>query len=87
MNTDLRKKSKNDFYKAQYKLMSNSALGKSMENVRKSRNIKLVTTERKGNYLAWEPNYHITKKSLENLLVVEMKKKKKWKYKWIKQFI
>lgn len=76
MNTDLRKKSKNDFYKAQYKLMRNSALGKSMENVRKSRNIKLVTTKRKGNYLAWEPNYHITKKSLENLLVAEMKKKK-----------
>ena len=32
-----------------------------MENVRKHRNIKLVTTERRRNYLVSEPNFHITK--------------------------
>ena len=45
-----------------------------MENVRKHRDIKLVTTERKRNYLTPEPNYHITKHFTENLLSTEMKK-------------
>ena len=46
-----------------------------MENVRKRRDIKLVTAERK-NYLVSEPNYHATKFFTENLLAIEMEKSK-----------
>ena len=41
-----------------FKLMNNSVFGKTMENVRKRRDIKLATTERRKNYLVSEPNYH-----------------------------
>ena len=71
MNTELRKKNKNDFEKDISKLINNSAFGKIMENVRKHRDIKLVTTEKIRNYLVSEPNYHTTKFFSENLL--EMK--------------
>ena len=54
--------------------MNNAVFVKTMENVRKHRNIKLVTTERRRNYLASEPNYHTTKFFTENLLAIEMKK-------------
>ena len=47
-----------------------------MKNVRKYRDIKLVTTERRRNYLVSEPNYHTTKFLTENLLAIEMRKKK-----------
>ena len=46
---------------------------KTMENVRKHKNIKLVTTERRKNYLVSEPNYHTTRIFTENLLALEMK--------------
>ena len=70
MNTDLRKNNKKLFGKRFFKLMSNSVFRKAMENVRKHRDIKLVTTEKRRNYLVCEPNYHST----ENLLAIEMRK-------------
>ena len=60
MNTDLRKKAKNDFEKKLFKLMNNGDSRKTIENVRKHRDIKLVTTERRRNYLVSEPNYYTT---------------------------
>ena len=47
-----------------------------MENVRKHRDIKLVTTNKRRNQLASEPNYHTTKYFSENLMAIEMKKTK-----------
>ena len=72
MNTELRKQAKNDSEKYFYKLMNN--VGKTMENVRKHRDIKLVTTDKRRNQLVSEPNYHITKWFSEKLLAIEMKK-------------
>ena len=62
------------FEKDFIKLMDNAVFGKTMENVRKHREIKLVTTERRRNYLVSEPNYHTTKLFKENLLAIKMKK-------------
>ena len=76
MNTKLRKEAKNEFEKDFFKLMNNSVFGKTMENVRKHRDIKLVTTDKRRNQLVSEPNYHTTKHFSENLLVIEMKKNK-----------
>ena len=56
--------------------MNNAVFGKTMENVRKHRDIKLVTTERRRNYLVSKPNYHTTKFFTKNLLAIEVKKKK-----------
>ena len=61
MNTDLRKIAKNDFENIFFKLMNNEVFGKTMENIRKHRDIKLLTTESRRNYLVLEPNYHTTK--------------------------
>ena len=76
MNTKLRKEAKSEFEKDFFKLMNNSVFRKTMENVRKHRDIKLVTTEEKRIKLVSEPNYHTTKRFSENLLVIEMKKTK-----------
>ena len=54
--------------------MNNSIFGKTMENVRKYRDIKLVTTDKRRNQLASEPNYRTTKYFLESLLAIEMQK-------------
>ena len=61
------------FEKDFFKLMNNAVFRKTMQNMRKHRDIKLVRTERRKNYLVSEPNYHTTKRFTENLLVIEMK--------------
>ena len=73
MITYLRKKAKNDFEKDFFKLMNNTVFRKTMEIVRKHRDIKLVTTERRKNYLMSEANYHTTKFFTKKLLTIEMK--------------
>ena len=76
MNTELRKVAGNDFEKDFHKLMNNAVLGKAMENIRKHRNIKLVTTDKKRRKLVSEPNYHTINLISEDLSIIEMKKNK-----------
>ena len=76
MNTELRKKVKNDFEKDFFKLMNNAVFGKPMENVRKHRDIKLVTTDKRRNKLVSEPNYHAIKWFSESLVAIEMRNAK-----------
>ena len=76
MNTKLRTETKNYLEKDSFKLMNNAVFGKTMENVRKHRDIKLVTIDKKRNQLASEPNYHTRKIFSKNLLAIEMKKTK-----------
>ena len=63
---------KKDFFK----LMNNSVFGKTMENVRNYRDIKLVTTDKKRKKIVSEPNYHMIRKFSEYLMAIEMKKAK-----------
>ena len=74
MNTDLRKQAKNKFQRDFFKLMNHMVSGKTMENVRKHRDIKLVKTERSRNYLVSEPKDHSTKLFTEKFLALEMEK-------------
>ena len=76
MNTELRKLARNDFEKDLFKLMNNSVFGKTMENIRKHRDIKLVTTDKKRSKLVSEPNYHIINLMSEDPSIIEMKKTK-----------
>ena len=76
MSAKLRKETKSEFEKDFFKLMNNFVFGKTMENVIKHRDIKLVTVEEKRIKLVSETNYHTTKHFSDNLLVIEMKKTK-----------
>ena len=77
MNTELRKLAKNDFEKDLFKLMNNSVFRKTMENIRKHRDIKLVATDKKSSKLVSEPNYHNINLISKDLSITEMKKTKK----------
>ena len=76
MNIDLRKDAKNEFEKDFFKLMNNSMFGKTMENVRNHRDIKLVTTNAKRRKYASEPNFMTSKCFSEDLMAIEMRKTK-----------
>ena len=55
-------------------MINNAVFGKTMVNVRKHRNIKLVATEKRRNCLVSEPNYHTLKFFTKHLLAIEMRK-------------
>ena len=74
MNTELRNIAKDDFEKDLFKLMNNAIFGKTMENIRKHGDIKLVTTDKKRNQLVSEPNYHTINYISEDLSIIEMNK-------------
>ena len=73
MNTGLMKDAKNNFEKKVFKLMNNAVFEKTMEKIRKHRDFKLVTSDKKRRILGSEPNYH-TKYISECLMITEMKK-------------
>ena len=56
--------------------MNNAVFGKTMENVRNDRDIKLVTKDKRRNQLVLEPNYHTTKYFSKSLLAIDIKKTK-----------
>ena len=72
MNSQKSKKAKNESEK-DFKLMINSVLGKTMDNVRNHRDIKLVTTNRKRKQLVSEPNYLVGNR---NVVVIRTEKDK-----------
>ena len=74
MNTESRKKAQNEFEKDFFKLMNNSVFGKTMENVRNHRDIKLVTSDKRRKRLVSEPNYYSHKKFSKHLMAIEIKK-------------
>ena len=76
MNTDLRKMAKKDFEKDFFKLMNNAVFGKTMENIRKHRDIKFVAKDKKRSKLVSESNYHTMNYVSEYLSIIEMKRTK-----------
>ena len=76
MSNELRTLSKNDFEKDFFKLMNNAVFGKTMENIRKHRDIKLVTTDKRRSKLVSESNYHTMNYISEDLSIIEMNKTK-----------
>ena len=76
MNTELRKLASNDFEKDFFKLMNNAVFRKTMENIRKHRDIKLVMTNKRRSKLVSEPNYHTINLISEDLSIIEMNKTK-----------
>ena len=56
--------------------MNNSVFGKTMQNVRNHRDIKIVTTNERRKKLVSEPNYHTSKHFSEDLMAIEMNKTK-----------
>ena len=74
MDIKLKTEAKNDFVKHFFKFTNNSIFIKTMKNVRKHRDIKLETTDKRRNHLVSEPNYHSRKWFPENLVAIEIKK-------------
>ena len=74
MNTKLRANAKNNFQKDFFKLTNNSVFGKTMENVRNRRYIKLLTTNERRKKLVAESNYHTSKHLLEKLMAIQIRK-------------
>ena len=78
MNTEPRTKANNNFEKDSFKLMINSVFQKTMENVRKYKDIKLVVNERRIGQLVPEPNYRTTKVFKEETGITNKQKRSKY---------
>jgi hypothetical protein len=74
LNTKLRTNANNNFEKDFFKLMNNSVFGKTMENIRKRVDIRLVTDETVAKKLAARPNYEHCTIFDENLVAIHMKR-------------
>ena len=74
LNTELRTKADNDFEKDFFKLMNNSVYGKTMENIRKRVDVKLINSEEKGKKLVKKPNFKHCTIFSEDLCAIEMRK-------------
>ena len=75
MNTKLRKDAKNEFEKDFFKLMNNSVFGKTMENIRNHKDMKLVTSDKKYLKYVIKPNFKDGFPSSKHLFAVEMGKR------------
>ena len=69
-NTQKRTQAKNSFEKDFFKLMNNSVFGKTMENIRKRVDVRLITDEKKLLKMASKPTYVSSKIFNENLVAV-----------------
>ena len=74
-NVKFRMKANNDFEKDYFKLLNSSFYGKTIENVRKHRDIRLANNEKRRSKIASEPNYNGTKYISEYFLIMELKKR------------
>ena len=74
LNVNKRKNSRNYFEKNFFKLMIKSVFGKTMENVRNRRDIKLIPNNERSKKLVKEPNYHACKRFDDNFMAIEMRK-------------
>ena len=74
MNTKFRTETRNDFKKEFFKLMNNAVFGKTMKNVNKHRDLRLVKTDKKRSRLVSKPNYHTAKSFSDGLLAIETQK-------------
>jgi hypothetical protein len=75
-NTEKRKAAKNEFEKDFWKLMNNSVFGKTMENLRKRVDVKLVNSDKRLRKLACQPSFKAFKIFNEDLAAVHMRKRK-----------
>ena len=74
LNTRLRKDAKNEFKKDFFKLMNNSVFGKTMENIRNHKDIKLVTSDKKYLKYVMKPNFKGGHPYSKHLFAVEIEK-------------
>ena len=75
-NTELRKAAKNEFEKDFFKIMNNAVFGKTMENIREHKNIKLVNRERRRKMYASKVNYKNAVRFSDNFMVMNMRRNK-----------
>ena len=75
LNTRLRKEAKNEFEKDFFKLMNNSVFGKTMENIRNHKDMKLVKSDKKYRKHVMKPNFKDGHLFSKHLYAVEMGKR------------